>query len=102
MIEVIGKAEYKLLEHKSATTSEESSKLRNTPLSWGTKTMIIKKPDDTLVMLIYPADKKLSWGKVKKIPIVGKKFERADKFDKVRQGAVPPFPKLFNMSGVLD
>jgi len=29
-------------------------------------------------MLIYPANRKLSWPKVKKVECVGKKFERAE------------------------
>jgi len=39
------KAEYKVLEHPPAKTSEESSKLRNTPLEWGAKTMIVCRPN---------------------------------------------------------
>jgi prolyl-tRNA editing enzyme YbaK/EbsC (Cys-tRNA(Pro) deacylase) len=68
------KADYKVLEHESVKTSEESAKIRNTPLEWGAKTMIVKKSNGEYVMLIYPASRKLSWAKVKKLDAVGKKF----------------------------
>lgn len=69
--------------------------------------MIVKKSTtNEYVMLIYPANKKLSWSKVKKCELVGKKFEKADQqieeIIKVKQGGIPPFPFLFNMKGVMD
>ena len=36
--------------------------------------MIVCKPNGSQVMLIYPAHRKLSWPKVKKVDTVGKKF----------------------------
>lgn len=72
------KIAHKVLTHESAKSSEESAKLRDTPLDWGAKTMLIRKDNAELIMLIYPANLKLSWSKVKKIPAIGKKFERAD------------------------
>lgn len=98
--------EHKVLEHAPAKTSEESAKLRNTPLEWGAKTMIVCKPKGEQVMLIYPAHRKLSWTKVKKVEAVGKKFERAEQGIEeklhVRPGGIPPFPSLFGIKGVID
>lgn len=63
-----------MVQHESCKTSEESAKVRGTPLEWGAKTMIVKKGTGEYIMLVYPASLKLSWSKVKKIELVGKKF----------------------------
>ena len=63
---------FEVLEHAPTRTSQESASIRNTPLEWGSKTMLVKGKQ-SLVMLLYRADRRISWSKLRKVEIVGKK-----------------------------
>ena len=58
---------FEVLEHAPTRTSQESASTRNTPLEWGSKTMVVKGKEG-LVMLLYRADRRVSWNKMRKLP----------------------------------
>jgi prolyl-tRNA editing enzyme YbaK/EbsC (Cys-tRNA(Pro) deacylase) len=96
----------KLLVHEASRTSEESSAIRNTPLEWGSKTMLINTQDKEKVLLVYRANRKISWKKLRKLPSVGKKAQMAVEEDVhklgLKPGGVPPFPSLLGLKGIID
>jgi Ala-tRNA(Pro) deacylase len=58
--------EFEVMEHEPTRTSEESASVRNTPLEWGAKTMLVKGKTDT-ILLVYRANRKVSWSKLRKL-----------------------------------
>ena len=97
---------FKVIEHAATRTSEESAIVRNTPLEWGAKTMLVNAIDNQLILLIYRANQKVSWKKIRKIPEIGKKAQMATEEEVVKlgvkPGGVPPFPNMIGVKGVLD
>ncbi len=93
------------MEHSPTRTSEESANIRNTPLEWGAKTMLVKGVQGIL-LLVYRANRKVSWSKLRKIEWVGKKGAMCNEQDVlalgVKPGGVPPFPQLLGVKGLLD
>jgi prolyl-tRNA editing enzyme YbaK/EbsC (Cys-tRNA(Pro) deacylase) len=67
---------------------------------------MLVKGNEGALLLVYRADRKVSWSKLRKLPVVGKKaamFGEAEVLALgVRPGAVPPFPQLLGVAGVLD
>ena len=68
--------------------------------------MLIKAQDKTKTLLIYRANTKISWKKLRKIKYVGKKAQMASEEDVhelgLKPGGVPPFPTLFGLKGIID
>lgn len=97
--------QFQVLEHAATRTSEESAAERATPLEWGSKTMLVAGKTG-LLLLLYRADRKLSWSKLRKVELLGKK-SRMCQAEEVEQlgvlpGAVPPFAALLGVSGIVD
>lgn len=93
------------MDHTPTRTSEESANVRNTPLEWGAKTMLINSVQGVL-LLVYRANRKVSWSKLRKVEWVGK-MGRMLKEEQVlamgvRPGGVPPFPQLLGVKGLMD
>lgn len=65
------KIEFQVMDHIPTRTSEESANVRNTPLEWGAKTMLINSVQGVL-LLVYRANRKVSWSKLRKVEWVGK------------------------------
>lgn len=61
------------MEHESTKTSKESAIIRNTPLEWGSKTMLVQSKDKQIYMLLYRANNKINWSKLRKVECLGKK-----------------------------
>lgn len=96
-----------MLEHESAKTAKESAEMRNTPLEWGSKTMLVRSSKDKQVyMLLYRANHKISWSKLRKVEVLGKKARMCEEAELtalgVKPGAVPPFAGLMGLKGVMD
>jgi len=70
---------FELMEHESASTSAESAQIRNTPIEWGSKTMLVRGKTSEIVMLLYRANNKVSWNKVRKVDFIGKKSKMLTK-----------------------
>jgi Ala-tRNA(Pro) deacylase len=99
------KVEYALTEHEPVRTSEEAAKIRGVELKTGAKAMVIKAKEK-YALLVLPADRKLDWGKVKKI-LSAKEVrfateEEAEKLTQVQMGSVPPFGNLLGLPTYFD
>lgn len=68
--------------------------------------MLVNAVDNQLVLLIYRANRKVSWKKIRKIALVGKKAQMATEEEVlklgVKPGGVPPFPHMIGLKGILD
>lgn len=96
---------YKIFDHEPVFTSEEAAKVRGTKLSQGAKALVLfgdKKP----LMIVVPADKRLSFSKAKKL--IGIKDLRLASPEEVLTllgveiGSVPPFGNLEGLDLYLD
>jgi len=91
--------------HAPVKTSEEASKVRNTPLSWGAKA-IVMFADGRPVMVVVAGDKKIDSKLFKSFS--GVKDLRMATPDEVHEvtsvviGAVPPFGHIFNIPCYMD
>ena len=72
---------FEATEHEPVRTSEEAALIRKTPLQWGAKTMLINTQDNSKILLIYRANMKVSWKKLRKIKYVGKKARMGTEAD---------------------
>jgi aspartyl-tRNA synthetase len=96
---------YKAFEHASAKTSEESAKVRNTPLNWGAKA-ILMYGDDKPMMVVVSADKKIDmkafkvFAQIKDLRMATP--EEVIKVTTVPIGAVPPFGHIFQIPLYMD
>lgn len=96
---------YRMVDHEPVFTSEEAARVRGTKLSQGAKALVLfgdKKP----LMIVIPADKRLSFSKAKKL--IGIKDLRLASPEEVLTllgveiGSVPPFGNLEGLDLYLD
>lgn len=96
---------FDVLEHAPVYTSAEAAAVRGTSLSSGAKALICKG-DDTLVMIVMPADRKLASKAVRASR--GWKSLRFATPEEVlaltglKPGSIPPFGSLFNLPTLCD
>jgi Ala-tRNA(Pro) deacylase len=96
---------YDILRHAPVFTSEEAAAIRGTPLASGAKALVCKA-DDQFLMIVLPADRKLSSKAVRKSG--GVKSLRFASRDEVEQltglapGSIPPFGSLFGLATWCD
>jgi len=96
---------YDVLRHAPVFTSEEAAAIRGTPLASGAKALVCKA-DDQFLMIVLPADRKLSSKAVRKSG--GVKSLRFASRDEVEQltglapGSIPPFGSLFGIATWCD
>ncbi|MBU0953177.1 MAG: hypothetical protein KKA90_02010 [Nanoarchaeota archaeon] len=81
--------------HKPVFTSEEASRVRGVPLHSGVKAMVLKTGEETLILALLPADKKVDMKQIaalegtKKVKLATP--EEVLKRTGVTIGSVPPF-----------
>ncbi len=96
---------YKVLRHEPVYTSEEAARVRGTPLSSGAKALICKG-DQTLVMFVVPADRKLDSGGIRRAKGWRKlRFatpEEVLELTGLTPGSIPPFGSLFGLPTLCD
>ena len=94
------------MEHQPTRTSEESAQIRNTPLEWGCKTMLVNGAEGKPILLVYRAHLKISWKKLRKIKTIGRKAQMASQEEVyklgLKPGGVPPFPHMVGLAGIID
>jgi Ala-tRNA(Pro) deacylase len=96
---------YQVLRHEPVYTSEEAARVRGTPLASGAKALICKG-DDSFVMFVVPADRKLNSHAVRRTK-GWRKLRFATK-DEVMEmtgltpGSIPPFGSLFGLPALCD
>jgi Ala-tRNA(Pro) deacylase len=89
-----------VLRHEPVFTSEEAARVRGTPLGSGAKALVCKA-DERFVMIVLPADRKLSSKGVRQAE--GVKSLRFATREEVEQrtglapGSIPPFGSLFGL-----
>jgi Ala-tRNA(Pro) deacylase len=91
---------YSVLRHAPVYTSEEAAAIRGTPLASGAKALVCKI-DDRFVLIVLPADRKLS-SKLARKALAGKSLRFATKEEVLEltglaPGSIPPFGSLFNL-----
>lgn len=93
-------AEYRVLRHAEVFTSAEAAAVRGTPLSSGAKALVMKA-DETLLMFVLPADRKLNSKQVREsLACRSLRFADKDEVDRITglpPGAIPPFGSLFGL-----
>ncbi|MDO8557301.1 MAG: YbaK/EbsC family protein [Candidatus Jorgensenbacteria bacterium] len=96
---------YELFEHAPVYTSEEAAKVRNSPLSQGAKSLLLKT-ENSFVLAIIPGDKKLDSKKLRKA--VGVKSIRFATPEEVKEimgceiGACYPFGNIIGVKTIVD
>lgn len=99
------KVEYKCLEHEPVTTSKEAARIRNTPLAWGAKA-ILMYADGSPVMVAVPGDTKIDTKALKSmLKVRDLRMATPDEVQRVTSvaiGAVPPFGHYFGIPLYMD
>ena len=94
-----------VLRHEPVFTSEEAARVRGTPLASGAKALICKV-QDTFVMFVLPADRKLDSHAVRQAKGWRKlRFAtREEVLEKtgLTPGSIPPFGSLFGLPTLCD
>ena len=99
------KIKYEIFKHEPTPTSELASKIRGTPLEQGAKAIVLRSRGK-FFMCVLPGNRKINYGKVKKI-IGSRKLSLATP-EEVKEvtgceiGGVPPFGNLFNIPLYVD
>lgn len=96
---------YDVLHHAPVFTSEEAAAVRGTPLASGAKALICKA-DDQFIMIVLPADRKLSSKAVRKNGgIKSLRFAsraEVEQLTGLTPGSIPPFGSLFGLASWCD
>lgn len=96
---------YDVLRHAPVFTSEEAAAIRGTPLASGAKALVCKA-DDRFLMIVLPADRKLSSkavrksGSVKSLRFASR--EEVEQLTRLAPGSIPPFGSLFGLATWCD
>ena len=97
--------EYSVLRHEPVFTSEEAARVRGTALASGAKALICKG-DETFVLFVVPADRKLDSGAVRRTRGWRKlRFatrEEVQQLTGLTPGSIPPFGSLFGLPTLCD
>jgi Ala-tRNA(Pro) deacylase len=95
---------FEVLRHEPVFTSEEAAAVRGTPLASGAKALICKA-DDRFLMIVLPADRKLSSKAVRKAGVKSLRFasrEEVQQLTGLAPGSIPPFGSLFGLETWCD
>jgi Ala-tRNA(Pro) deacylase len=96
---------FSVLHHEPVFTSEDSARVRGTTLASGAKALVCKCDDD-FVLIVLPADRKLSSKKVRQsLNIRSLRFastEEVLELTGLRPGSIPPFGSLFKIVTYCD
>jgi len=98
-------ATFSVRHHEPVYTSEQAAEVRGTPLASGAKALVVKA-GERFVLLVVPADRKLSTRKVKEALVTkGLRFATAEEvvqFTGLQPGSIPPFGSLFGLPTYCD
>jgi nondiscriminating aspartyl-tRNA synthetase len=94
--------EYKLVEHKEVTTSEEASTVRDTKMEEGVKAIILRgKNTNKNIMVCVPANQKIDLKLLKDLESENFEFEKEDAIKSkygLEVGGIPPFGNLLGLT----
>jgi len=96
---------FQVTRHEPVFTSEEAARVRGTPLASGAKALICKG-EDTFVLFVLPADRKLDSHAVRRAK-GWRKLRFATKEEVMEMtgllpGSIPPFGSLFGLPTLCD
>jgi Ala-tRNA(Pro) deacylase len=98
-------ATFHVTRHEPVFTSEEAARVRGTSLASGAKALICKA-DDSFVMFVLPADRKLdSKAARKQLTARSMRFASGDEvlaMTGLKPGSIPPFGSLFDLKTYCD
>jgi Ala-tRNA(Pro) deacylase len=98
-------ADFNFTHHEPVFTSEEAARVRGTSLASGAKALICKV-DDSFVMFVLPADRKLdSKATRKQLKARSMRFASPDEvfaMTGLKPGSIPPFGSLFDLKTYCD
>ncbi|MEO8494732.1 MAG: YbaK/EbsC family protein [Planctomycetota bacterium] len=96
---------FNVMRHEPVFTSEEAARVRGTSLASGAKALICKV-DDSFVMFVLPADRKLdSKSARKQLKARSMRFASGDEvlaMTGLKPGSIPPFGSLFDLKTYCD
>jgi Ala-tRNA(Pro) deacylase len=96
---------FTVLRHEPVYTSEQAAAVRGTALASGAKALIIKA-DETFLLLVLPADRKLNSRKARaSVTARSLRFASRDEvlsLTGLEPGSIPPFGSLFSLSTSCD
>ena len=96
---------FSVLHHAPVFTSEEAAAVRGTPLSSGTKALILNL-DGKIALFVLPADRKLDSKKLRSATSTRSlRFATPDEvltITGLRPGSIPPFGSLFGLPSYCD
>jgi Ala-tRNA(Pro) deacylase len=96
---------FQVLRHEPVYTSEEAARVRGTPLASGAKALICKG-EESFVMFVVPADRKLDSHAIRKAKAWRKlRFatrEEVMELTGLTPGSIPPFGSLFGLRTLCD
>ena len=96
---------FDVLRHEPVYTSQQAAEVRGTPLSSGAKALVCRG-DDSTVLFVMPADRKLASGEVrrakgwKKLRFASR--EEVEQLTGLQPGSIPPFGSLFGLPTLCD
>jgi Ala-tRNA(Pro) deacylase len=96
---------YDVVRHAPVFTSDDAAAVRGTPLASGAKALVCKA-DDKFIMIVLPADRKLSSkavrksGGVKSLRFASR--EEVEQLTGLAPGSIPPFGSLFGLATWCD
>jgi len=98
-------ADFNVTRHEPVFTSEEAARVRGTTLASGAKALICKV-DDSFVMFVLPADRKLgSKAARKQLKARSMRFASGDEvldMTGLKPGSIPPIGSLFGLKTYCD
>lgn len=97
--------EFQVLRHDPVYTSQQAAEVRGTPLSSGAKALVCKA-EESLVMFVIPADRKLASAAVRR-EFGWRKLRFASREEVLERtglepGSIPPFGSLFGLTTYCD
>lgn len=96
---------FRVTQHAPVFTSEEAAAIRGAPLCSGAKALVVKA-DETYLLLVLPADRKLDSKKARAhLAVKSLRFatrEEVAQLTGLQPGSIPPFGSLFELPTYCD
>ena len=95
---------FEILRHEPVFTSEAAAAVRGTPLASGAKALVCKA-DERFLMIVVPADRKLSSKAVRNAGMKSLRFASREEVEQrtgLAPGSIPPFGSLFGLETWCD
>lgn len=99
-------AQYEVLKHVTTYTAQETARVQHIPGKEVAKVVMVKKGDQTPVMLVLPASYRVDFETLRAVVNTGAVLEEEREFRALfpgcETGAEPPFGNLFDLETVVD